>query len=328
MIGQEDKTRRFRRFLVRLALISVPCLLMFLAETPSHAALPTPSLLEARPDDGSTPTYVAQFARRLKMQARAEGFRLLASEEEKERDQERTSAGEYGDVTTEEAEKGQPPAGEYGNVSGEQGVAGENTYIRDPLRGFNKAMFRFNDKFYFWVMQPATRGYKRVVPENFRVLFSNFYRNLTSPIRIINNLLQMKFKYAGAELARTVINTTVGVGGLRDCARDCFGIQAHNADFGQTLGFYGAGFGFYIVWPVLGPSSVRDTIGFAGDAVTTPTWYINYPYYASAGVYAHRKVNDMSFHLGEYESFKKATLDPYVAMRSAYVQNRKAAIEK
>ena len=76
--------------------------------------------------------------------------------------------------------------------------------------------------------------------------------------------------YAGIELARFLINSTVGVGGLRDCATECFGINGRDADFGQTLGKYGVGFGFYIVWPLLGPSSPRDTVGWVGRPVLTP----------------------------------------------------------
>jgi phospholipid-binding lipoprotein MlaA len=222
---------------------------------------------------------------------------------------------EYGDVTQEEAK----PAGEE--------VAAE---IADPIEPFNRAMYHFNDKMYFWVLKPVTRGYKAVVPEEFRGLFSNFYNNLKAPIRIVNNLLQGKPGYAGKELVRLVINSTVGVGGLRDCAGECFGIKGREADFGQTLGIYGVGYGFYIVWPVLGPSSPRDTVGSVGDWLLRPQTYISSNFFdpLTIGLYVHETVNKTSFHLGDYEALKAAAIDPYIAIRDAYVQNRNDALKR
>ena len=156
------------------------------------------------------------------------------------------------------------PSDEYGNVTAEE-TGAEGPHIADPVEPWNRAMYHFNDKLYFWVLKPVTKVYKAGVPEGFRGLMSNFYRNIKAPVRIVNNMLQGKPKYAGLELSRFLINSTVGVGGLRDCATDCFGINGRDADFGQTLGKYGVGFGFYIVWPFLGPSSPRDTVGWAAD---------------------------------------------------------------
>lgn len=239
----------------------------------------------------------------------------------------RAPVDEYGDVTKEGVETGEPPAGEYGDVTGEQAKEEEGVRIADPLERWNRAMFKVNDRLYFWVFRPVTRAYKRVVPEDFRGLFASFYKNLTSPIRIANNLFQFKLKYAGNEFVRTVVNTTAGVGGLRDIAGDCFAIRSHDEDFGQTLGFYGAGFGFYLVWPVLGPSSARDSVGIVADWYLYPVSYLD-PLYVRYGMAAHDRVNDLSFHLGEYEALKKAAIDPYVAMRSAYAQYRTAAVRE
>ncbi len=234
---------------------------------------------------------------------------------------------EYGDVTKEELGEGGAEEGAYGDVAAEEAEASEGIEI-DPLEGWNRAMFRFNDRLYFWVLKPVTRVYARVVPEDFRLIIRNFYLNLVSPIRVVNNLLQFKLRYAGEELARTVVNTTVGVGGLRDVAGDCFGIRGNDEDLGQTLGFYGAGFGFYLVWPVVGPSSARDSVGSAGDLFLSPTWYLGQPFTATVGAFVHQRINELSFRLGEYESLKKAAVDPYIAMRSAYVQYRQAAVAK
>lgn len=223
----------------------------------------------------------------------------------------------------------QKPSDEYGNVTEEE-AGGEGPRIADPIEPWNRAIYHVNDKFYFWLLKPATKGYAHVVPEDVRGIFSNFYENLKAPIRIVNNFLQGKPGYAGIELAKLLINSTAGVGGLRDCAKECFGINGRDADFGQTLGKYGVGFGFYIVWPILGPSSPRDTVGWVGDRLLMPQSYVSSEWISPEGVglYAHEKVNYISFHLGDYEMIKGAAIDPYVAMRDAYVQYRKKLIER
>jgi phospholipid-binding lipoprotein MlaA len=218
---------------------------------------------------------------------------------------------------------------EYGNVT-EQEVGGKELRIADPLEPWNRAMYHVNDKFYFWLLKPATRGYKYVVPENFRLLFGNFYRNVKTPVRIVNNFLQGKPRYAGLELARFLINSIVGVGGLKNCATECFGVKGRDADFGQTLGAYGVGFGFYLVWPLLGPSSPRDTVGWVADRLLTPTTYVSSQWISieSVGLTAHEAVNYTSFHPGDYEAIKGAAIDPYIAMRDTYVQYRKSLLDR
>ena len=224
------------------------------------------------------------------------------------------------------------PSDEYGNVTEAEveATTGKGPQIADPIEPWNRAMYHVNDKFYFWLLKPVTRGYKAAVPEDFRGLFSNFYENLKAPIRIVNNMLQGEPGYAGKELARLVINSTIGVGGLRDCAGECFGIKGRNADFGQTLGKYGVGFGFYLVWPVLGPSSPRDTVGFVGDWLLRPATYLSSNFFdpVSMGLYVHESVNTTSFHLGDYEALKAAAIDPYVAIRDAYVQHRTEVLKR
>jgi len=221
------------------------------------------------------------------------------------------------------------PSDEYANVTAEEAGA-EGPHIADPVEPWNRGMYHFNDKFYFWVAKPTTKVYKRVLPEGFRGLIGSFYQNVKAPVRIVNNVLQGKPSYAGLELSRFLINSTVGVGGLRDCATDCFGIKGRDADFGQTLGKYGVGFGFYIVWPFLGPSSPRDTVGWVADRALTPTTYVTTQWISleAVGIYAHEKVTYLSFHLGDYEALKAAAIDPYVAMRDAYVQYRKKALQE
>lgn len=243
------------------------------------------------------------------------------------RDEQQRPDENMGIVQVAQAGTTSPSSDELGNVTEEEAGAEttEPGHIADPLESMNRFFFKFNDKFYFWVFRPAATGYKKVVSEDFRVLFSNFYKNLSSPVRIVNKLLQMKPGDAGIEMARLVINSTLGVGGLRDCANECFGVRMRDADFGQTLGYYGVGQGFYLVWPFLGPSSARDSIGYGGDYLLYPTtWYASFS--VSVGMRAHEKVNILSFHLGDYEALKKAAIDPYVSLRNAYIQNREAFV--
>jgi phospholipid-binding lipoprotein MlaA len=256
------------------------------------------------------------------------GVNIAAAEKRVEK------ADEYGDVAKEGTRSDRAAAekssDEYGNVIEEEAGSGQESLIADPIEPWNRAMYHVNDKLYFWFFKPVTKGYKYAVPEDIRGIFSNFYENLKAPIRIVNNVFQGKPGYAGIELSRFIINSTVGVGGFRDCAKECFGINGRNADFGQTLGKYGIGFGFYIVWPLLGPSSPRDTVGLVGDRMLTPTTYISSEWMSpeSTGLFIHEKINYTSFHMGDYEALKEAAIDPYIAMRDAYVQFRKKALER
>ncbi len=222
---------------------------------------------------------------------------------------------------------------EYGNVTEEEEKAAPAVAaIADPIEPFNRAMYHFNDKFYFWLWKPMTQGYKYVIPEDFRVLFSNLFKNIKAPVRIINNLLQGQVEYAGKELASFLINSTIGVGGLRDCAGECFGIKGRDTGFDQTLALYGLGNGFYIVWPILGPSSPRDTVGFVADRFLTPTAYVapggTVGIETAVGLYAWEGVNKTSFHLEDYEILKKAAVDPYIAMRDGFVQHGSGDLPK
>lgn len=232
------------------------------------------------------------------------------------------------------AQGGQPdrkpldkPVDDYGDVKAEHTDEIEALSIADPIEPWNRLMYRFNDKFYFWLAKPVAQGYKYVVPQDFRGLIGNAFGNIAAPVRIVNNLLQLKVGRAGTELARFLVNSTVGVGGLRDCAGGCFGIKQHDEDLGQTLGYYGLGQGFYIVWPVLGPSSLRDSVGKFGDTYLASISYIK-PFDAYLAVRGEETVNGLSFRIGDYEALKDAAVDPYVAMRDAYLQYRKKAVDE
>jgi phospholipid-binding lipoprotein MlaA len=212
---------------------------------------------------------------------------------------------------------------DYGDIEVPEKVSEEaKGEIADPLEPFNRAMYHFNDKLYFWVLKPVAQGYGKVVPETARIGVSNFFANLAFPIRFVNCLLQANFKGAAAELGRFTVNTLWGVGGFLDPASSQdINLSKQDEDFGQTLGAYGLGQGFFINWPLFGPSSPRDTVGLVGDAFLTPSTYLN-PWYAGAGIRGYDRVNDTSLKIGDYESLKGAAIDPYVAIRDAYVQYR------
>jgi phospholipid-binding lipoprotein MlaA len=207
----------------------------------------------------------------------------------------------------------------------------EQVTIADPIYVWNKGMYYFNDKFYFWIMKPVSVTYGKVVHEDLRVLVNNFFYNLATPVRLVNDLLQLKMKKAGNELVRFAVNTTVGVGGLGDIAQAEFDIQRHDEDFGQTLGSYGIGNGFYIVWPLLGPSSVRDTVGLVGDWFLDPLLYhdeVGIHRDTAIGLTVFDKVNATSFRIGDYEALKDAAIDPYEMLKDAYIQYRKKKVDE
>jgi len=207
------------------------------------------------------------------------------------------------------------------------GEAVEEASIADPIEPLNRAVFQFNDKFYFWALKPFARGYNFVVPEPVRLSVRNFFRNVKMPIRFTNSLLQTKLKGAGVELARFGINSTLGVAGFFDVAKDTFDLNPSDEDFGQTLGFYGMGGLMYIVWPILGPSTVRDTIGLAGDSFLSPAGYIT-PFEAALGLNLYEQINRTSLDLGVYEDLLAASVEPYIGVRDAFIQIRKKQISK
>jgi len=197
----------------------------------------------------------------------------------------------------------------------------------DPLESLNRVFFHFNDKVYFWVLKPVSQGYAYVVAEDVRVCVRSFLKNLLAPVRIVNNLLQGKVVNGGVEASRFVINSTVGIIGLVDPAKNEFGLSPKDEDLGQTLGVYGLGEGIYFCWPFFGPSNVRDTLGLAGDFFLSPISYLAMSDSgAGMAVQAGGEVNNTSLALGDYEDFKDSAIDPYVALRDAYRQYRQKQI--
>jgi len=199
--------------------------------------------------------------------------------------------------------------------------------VPDPLESVNRVIFRFNDKVYFYLLKPVARAY-RVVPEPARVSVGNFFSNLFTPVRFVNALLQLKLRDAGNELTRFLVDTTVGGAGFFDPAGDNAGLAKKEEDFGQSLGHYGVGEGFYLVLPFLGPSNLRDGIGLLADGALNPIYYLGISDGAKIGVRAYYSVNAVSLDKDTYESIKKESLDPYLFIRNAYSQRRDGLIQK
>lgn len=197
--------------------------------------------------------------------------------------------------------------------------------VRDPFRPFNKAMYHFNDKFYFWVLKPVTKGYRAVTPQPLRKGIRNFFINLGFPARFLSCLLQGRAHDAEAQFGRFFYNSTVGFLGFTDIAEKDPETWGGDEDLGQTLGKWGVDPGPYVVVPFLGPFTLRDLVGFTGDRFTNIESYIE-PFSASVGIAAYQVLNDTTFTLGDYETLKAMALDPYEAIRDAYVQNRKKKI--
>ena len=199
--------------------------------------------------------------------------------------------------------------------------------VADPLVPFNRAMFHVNDRIYFWILKPVAQGYKTVVPLPVRNSVKNFFYNLGTPLRFFSCLLQGKGNAAGGELARFMTNSTLGLLGIFDLTQTYPELNPDEEDLGQVLGVWGIGNGFYLVLPFLGPSTLRDTLGWAFGRVLDPTNHVE-PSAASIGIKGFEIINGTSFRIGDYESLKDAAVEPYEAFRDAYIQYRNKALSK
>ena len=199
--------------------------------------------------------------------------------------------------------------------------------VSDPIEPWNRFWFHFNDIFFIYVARPAYSAWETVTPHQLRAGLKNFFFNLLFPVRFVNNILQFRFFEAGVEFGRFVINTTSSAG-FADVAKGhktIVPVDPTGEDFGQTLGRWGLGHGFYIVWPFIGPSSARDTVGRVGDLFADPMFYLQ-PMELRLGVAGGLRFNDLGDVLPLYEDLNTVAVDPYIAMREAYVNFRKAQV--
>lgn len=208
-------------------------------------------------------------------------------------------------------------------------VADDEEGTGDPLEPINRFIFGFNSIVNDIILSPLARGYNSVVPDFARESISSFLGNLSSPVVLANDLMQLEFGRAYRTAERTLINTTIGIGGIWDAA-SWMGVDAHKEDFGQTLGAYGVGEGFYLVLPILGPSNPRDAIGrFGVDPYLDPVglWLNNTGredwQWARVGTEGFTGYADI---VDDLDALEETSVDFYAAVRSFYRQKRQADI--
>jgi phospholipid-binding lipoprotein MlaA len=194
----------------------------------------------------------------------------------------------------------------------------------DPLEGFNRAMFKFNDKVDDYVMKPVSKGYEAAVPSLVRTGVTNFFSNLQDLWISANNLLQGKVEWAMGDFLRFTFNSSFGIFGVFDVASD-MGLDKHDEDFGQTLGRWGIGSGPYLVLPFLGPSTVRDGLGFVADFKADPVGHID-DVPVRNSLYGVRFVNTRTNLLDATNILEQAALDKYTFVRDSWLQRRRSLV--
>lgn len=188
----------------------------------------------------------------------------------------------------------------------------------DPWEGFNRSVYRFNDFFDRYLLKPVAQGYERVTPQPVRTGIGNFFNNLGEVSTVANDLLQGKFKQAGLDSTRFLVNTTVGIVGLIDVGSRV-GLTRNNEDFGQTLGYWGLDSGPYLMLPFLGPSTVRDSAGLVPEYYISPLEFVVEEHRER---YILRGVDVVDTRAGLLEVEKMVAGDRYTFIREAYLQRR------
>ncbi|MBF0455956.1 MAG: VacJ family lipoprotein [Magnetococcales bacterium] len=214
-----------------------------------------------------------------------------------------------------------------GLSSGDESMEEMSENVSDPLEGWNRFMFGLNDLIYFGIIRPISRVYAALAPEGLRIAVRNFFHNLEMPRHFISALFQGDIRGAGREIGRFGINTVLGLG-FFDVAKDQFDMESGDEDIGQVLGNMGVGDSLYLVWPLVGPSNLRDTVGLVGDTLLSPLTYYPKDDWARVAVHSFRTINNTSLRIGEYEDLKEAALDPYISLRDAYLKMRQKKISE
>lgn len=192
---------------------------------------------------------------------------------------------------------------------------------KDPIEGFNRAMFAFNEGLDSALIKPIAQGYDKVLPMPVKTGVTNFFGNIADLFIGVNNLLQGKPDQAVSDLGRVVINSTVGILGLFDVASEA-GLEKHEEDFGQTFGRWGAGDGAYVVIPVFGPRTVRDTAGLVLDVAVDPVGNMDHVATRNA-LTALRMIDTRADLLPADKVIAEAALDKYAYVRDGYLQRRR-----
>lgn len=193
---------------------------------------------------------------------------------------------------------------------------------QDPLEGFNRKVYAFNDALDTAILKPVAQGYKTVLPSPVRKMIHNFFSNIDDIFVTGNDLLQFKFKQAASDFTRVWVNSTFGVFGLFNVA---YNLEKHNEDFGQTLGFWGIGSGPYLVLPFLGPSSIRDGTGLAVDSYYGLVENLeDVPLRNS--LYVTNKIDDRAQLLETETIIEGTVVDRYSFIRDGYLMHRRSLV--
>ena len=194
----------------------------------------------------------------------------------------------------------------------------------DPWENWNRKVFAFNEGLDTYVLKPVATAYANVVPQPVRRGVDNFFANAADAWSAVNNILQGKGQAAFEDVVRVTTNSFFGIGGIFDVASE-IGIERHKEDFGQTLGRWGFGAGAYIVWPLLGPSTVRDSIALPLDRSASPALLIN-DGRTQFGLTALQIINPRANLLGASQVLDDIALDKYTFLRDAYLQRRRSLV--
>jgi phospholipid-binding lipoprotein MlaA len=197
----------------------------------------------------------------------------------------------------------------------------------DPWEKFNEKAFEFNRRMDKYALKPVAMGWKTAVPEPAGIMIANAFDNLTVVPRVVNNLLQGKWHGAGREVSRFLINSTVGVGGFYDPAKDVWQITKSPADFGQTLGKWGIRPGPYLVLPFMEPLTVRDGIGKVIDRTIDPLTYL-VPVIPALTLMAGNRVNERALNDELFAAFDDNVIDAYAAVRNGYLRRRELRVNE
>lgn len=195
---------------------------------------------------------------------------------------------------------------------------------KDPIEGFNRAMFAFNDSVDKAIVKPVAQGYVVVVPSPLRTGVANFFGNVDDVFIGVNNLLQGKLPEALSDIGRVVINSTVGIFGLIDVASEA-GLEKHDEDFGQTIGRWGVADGPYVVLPILGPRTLRDAFAQILDTKTDPVAQLDRVPTRNT-LLASRGISLRADYLSTDKIVDEAALDRYAYIRDAYLQRRRSKL--
>lgn len=200
----------------------------------------------------------------------------------------------------------------------------------DPAEPTNRALYSVHQAVDDAVLRPVAVAYRDVVPQPVRAMVRNVLSNLRTPVVLANDILQAQPRRAGDTAGRFLINSTLGIGGMFDVARDHFGVAGHTEDYGQTFAVWGVGEGPYLFIPVLGPSNARDLVGFGVGIVADPFFWLGQGVVVEALGYARVGATAVDTREGLIETLdevQRTSLDPYATLRSGYRQRRQAEIE-